>query len=835
MVYSHKILLFLVSFTIINFNYSQTEISVLDGLTGQPIPSVLVFNKNQTETILTDKEGKFDLNIFKLNDSIFFSHVSYEKKSVFFNDLKDKSVFSLNPQMMGLDEVVLAVGRSKQRLKYISRKVSLIGSKELSSNVNKTGAEILYAAGGIHIQKSQSGGGSPVIRGFEANRVLLVVDGVRMNNTIYRSGHLHNSITIDPNYLERIEVLYGPSSVSYGSDAIGGVVHYFTRIPKFSEDREIKFKKKRLYNLTNKSKTRNYQLTATNRNWGLFSSLSISDYGDIIMGKNRRHGFENWGLVSHFSENNRDNFFANPSVNSNPNIQRNTAYGQTDFITKVNLKLNNESNLIFNFQASKSSKINRFDKLSELNSNQDLKFAEWYYGPQKRIMLSSILNLSPSKIFDKGKLIFSYQSIGESRHKRRFDSEILHNQTEKLDLYSINGDFSKTLIQNSEFLYGFEYTHNNLYSKSISNRIDISNPSIFLNEFKSLTRYPNDKATHSSLAGYFNYLKKINTYSNLNFGLRLSNNKVNLGWNFSSEEFLNNDLNVIFLNQFERLNLKNLSLTGNLGYVTRIMRNNKVSFNISSGYRSPNIDDIGKIRENAGILLIPNIEIKPEKAYTIDFGWTNYSNNFNSSLNIYYTILDGTIGRDIFYDSSDETTNDSSTIIYQNEEVLTMANYNLGQSKVYGFNYSIDFNVFKNVNLNGNVTYTKGSKLKSGSPMPSIPPVFGDFKLNWKYSNNQLVLSYKFSKNKASDTYSLGGEDRLEETPYFINDNGIFEYLGMPKWAIFNISSIHKVKIFKRLIDLNFSIENIFDIHYKQFASGISSPGRNFNISAFFN
>ena len=119
--------------------------------------------------------------------------------------------------------------------------------------------------------------------------------------------------------------------------------------------------------------------------------------------------------------------------------------------------------------------------------------------------------------------------------------------------------------------------------------------------------------------------------------------------------------------------------------------------------------------------------------------------------------------------------------------------------------------------------------------MPSIPPVFGDFKLNWKYSNNQLVLSYKFSKNKAPDTYSLGGEDRLEETPYFINDNGIFEYLGMPKWAIFNLSSIHKVKIFKRLIDLNFSIENIFDIHYKQFASGISSPGRNFNISAFFN
>ena len=302
MVYFHKIILILLSFIVINFNYSQTEISVMDSSTGEAISSVLIFNKSQTETILTDNLGKFDLDIFGKNDSIFFSHVSYEPKSVLFKDLDDKVVFYLNPKMMGLDEVVLSVGRKKQSLKYISRKVSLISSKELLSNVNKTGADILYEAGGIHIQKSQSGGGSPVIRGFEANRVLLVIDGVRMNNTIYRSGHLQNSITVDPNYLERIEVLYGPSSVSYGSDAIGGVVHYFTKIPKFSNEKILEFKKRRSYNLTNKSKIRNYQLTTNNKNWGLFSSLSISDYGDIIMGKNRKHGYDNWGLVNQFSE-----------------------------------------------------------------------------------------------------------------------------------------------------------------------------------------------------------------------------------------------------------------------------------------------------------------------------------------------------------------------------------------------------------------------------------------------------------------------------------------------------------------------------------------------------
>ena len=88
----------------------------------------------------------------------------------------------------------------------------------------------------LSIQKSQLGGGSPIIRGFEANRVLLVVDGVRMNNAIYRSGHLQNALTVDANALEIVEVVFGPSSTIYGSDALGGVVHFYTKKPEFSKN-----------------------------------------------------------------------------------------------------------------------------------------------------------------------------------------------------------------------------------------------------------------------------------------------------------------------------------------------------------------------------------------------------------------------------------------------------------------------------------------------------------------------------------------------------------------------------------------------------------------------
>ena len=93
--------------------------------------------------------------------------------------------------------------------------------------------DLLMNTGQVLVQQSQQGGGSPIIRGFEANRILLVVDGIRMNNAIYRSGHLQNAITVDANALEQVQVLMGPSSVRYGSDALGGVLHFQTIKPRF--------------------------------------------------------------------------------------------------------------------------------------------------------------------------------------------------------------------------------------------------------------------------------------------------------------------------------------------------------------------------------------------------------------------------------------------------------------------------------------------------------------------------------------------------------------------------------------------------------------------------
>ena len=193
---------------------------------------------------------------------------------------------------------------------------------------------------------------------------MLVVDGVRMNNAIYRSGHLQNSLTISPYSLERTEIIYGPSSVGYGSDALGGVIHYFTKTPKFNNQKKWSINGLSSYNTRLKNKVQNFDIEHNSKLWASYTNFSFSNFGDIVMGSNRNHGFESWGLDYHYLD--QEKFNESIILNTDPKTQKGTSYDQFDFLQKFNFKLSEFSNLVLNFQKSKSSNINRYDKLNEL-------------------------------------------------------------------------------------------------------------------------------------------------------------------------------------------------------------------------------------------------------------------------------------------------------------------------------------------------------------------------------------------------------------------------------------------------------------------------------------
>jgi hemoglobin/transferrin/lactoferrin receptor protein len=110
---------------------------------------------------------------------------------------------------INLLKVVVSANKDPEVLRTVNQQVQIIKTEDLQQLQAQSTAEVLSNMGNVFVQKSQMGGGSPVLRGFEASRILLVVDGVRMNNLIYRSGHLQNAITMDNNSLERAQQFMG--------------------------------------------------------------------------------------------------------------------------------------------------------------------------------------------------------------------------------------------------------------------------------------------------------------------------------------------------------------------------------------------------------------------------------------------------------------------------------------------------------------------------------------------------------------------------------------------------------------------------------------------------
>ena len=802
------------------------EIKILDRKTGRKIKNVTIYNKAKTISLTTNNKGLVDLSTFKNDEIIIFSHLSYANLRVKKSTIRKQNfIVYLNKQSEQLDEVVISVFKREEKSKRIAEQIAVLSAKDILKVSPQTSADLLAIIPGIKVQKSQFGGGSPVIRGMESNRVLLVVDGVRMNNAIYRKGHLQSSITIAPNLLDKIEVVFGPSSVIYGSDALGGVIHYYTKTPKLSEDNEVKSQFFSRFSTVNQEITTNVSAEISFNNWASFTSISYSDFGELKAGNNRNHGFLNWGKVFYYSENVNGNYNENPTVNSNPNLLRNTGYNQTDVLQKFFVPLSKKTDLKINLQYSTSSNIQRFDRLTEIRNITDvssLKFAEWSYGPQKRLLISTQLLLNPDKNWlESGTITAAYQYLQESRIQRKFGSLDRSYREENVAVFSVNGDFSVPITEDKTraLSYGFEFAYNDVSSNSYGRTLNIFNGEIngFSDDFKVQSRYPDGGSNYLSSAVYVAYRQDVNSKSTLNTGIRFTNTNLNATW--VDETFIQLSDNDISAN--------NSAITATLGYVYKPSKNWQLNSVLSSGFRSPNIDDVGRVREKSGDVTVPNINVKPEFAYNVEVGIQKYFNDrkFRLSANVFYTFLHNYIMRDRF------TINGSDQVLFDGEYGNAVANQNRGNAFITGYTCSYLGKLSTTWNTSGFITFTKGRTYDSEEPMSSIPPLFGQFEVNYKKDRIEVGAALRFnSKKDIADFNFTEGIDNDDLTPVVnvnaVNDENI--YYGTPSWISVGASGSYAVT---KNLSVNARLDNIFDEHYIEFASGISSPGRNLSVS----
>ena len=730
---------------------------------------------------------------------VFFSFNVLSKNNKIYNDTTEFDRIKLN-------EIVLSTSKFSQKYREVSNKVIQINSNQIEFVNPATSADLLQNIGNIFIQKSQLGGGSPIIRGHSTNRLVLTVDGVRLNNAIYRGGNIHNVISISPLTIENTEVIMGSASVLYGSDAIGGVMNFYTKKARLSDDSKphIKLNINSRYSSASSEKMYHLDLNYGLKKIAFLSSFSKSDFGDLIMGINGPSSYLRPNYVT--QNTNGDDILV---INSNSRVQRNTGYGQTNFLQKVIYVPNENLSIDLGIHFSETGNIPRYDRLIRDNQNQGLYYAEWYYGPQKWLLINSQFSFKPkqTKFYDELKLGLSFQKFLESRNSRRFNDSDIHSREENLNIFSLNVDFFKKVTENSSVNYGLEIIENKLGSSAKS--VDIND----LSQSSISTRYP-DNSSLNSLGLYMNYKNKIIEDVFFQTGIRYSSTEL-------KADLSQNNIYYDFI--FESITVRNGSFVGGIGLSWVRNTYNNWKFNINTAFRSPNIDDLAKVFDSEpGNVIVPNPDLKPERSFGFEFGgYFKTKNNIELDFSTYATYLYNSFIRDDF-----TLSNGLSEIIYDGELSQIQALQNSSKSFIYGIEIGINTYLGENFRIKSQHNLIAGYELNEvpiAMPVRHIPPNYGNFHLIFDKGN--LSIDSYLMYNSEISFNNLAESERTKPFMYALDRNG---NPYSPSWITLNIRTKYS---FSEMLNINFAVENITNRLYRPYSSGISAPGLNFIFS----
>lgn len=780
------------------------SIYFIDNLDSLPVENVEVMD---VETHLTygvsDKNGMIPIDGYWRMKTVFFSHSEFGflKYDLAIAKVENGQILIILEHLTNTyDEVVASGSRFKEKKKDLVQKIQLVSRKEIENLNQSSTADLVAGTGNVMVQKSQLGGGSPIIRGFETNKILLVVDGVRMNNAIYRGGHLQNVITLDNAIMEKMEVVYGPGSVVYGSDALGGVLSFTTKNPLLSNTSKMRTSGGAYirYNSANTGYSGHAHVSLGRKKFGSLTSFTYSNFGDLRQGAKRSPSYPSFGTRNWYVE--RINGIDSMIVNIDTNLQIGSAYQQYDVLQKFLYAPKKGVEHVLNLQYSTSSDVPRFDRLTQWK-NGGPRYAEWYYGPQKRLFGAYHFNLVKKvKMFDQLQFVTAYQNIEESRITRNYRSDDKNYRIETIDVMTLNLDLAKK-ISRHELRYGVEGTYNAVGSEAFTENI-VTGAKSSLD-----TRYPDGGSSMFSAAAYFTH--KIEFGNNkwvLNDGIRYSH--VGLRANFIDTTY--------FPFPYSNVAQDHDAVNGNLGLVFMPGKGWRLIAGVSSGFRAPNVDDLSKVFESVpGNVIVPNKDIKPEYTYNAELGVSKlFAPGVTVSVNGYYTELVNAIT------VQPTTFNGLDSIVYDNELSQVTTTMNAGSAYLYGVEGGVRGELNSWLNVFATVNYTYGRIRKNGIdfPLDHIPPVFGkmNFNIHYKKFSSDFFLNY--SGWKRFEDYNLVGEDNFA--------NATVD--GMPSWYTINARLNYKMH---KNLSIQIACENIFDQNYRVFASNISAPGRNFILT----
>jgi len=486
---------------------------------------------------------------------------------------------------IALDEVIITAQRTKNKELFIPYSVKSISQQYLKDNNPRTTPEALMGINGIFVQKTNHGGGSPIVRGLTGNQTLLLIDGIRLNNSTFRYGPNQYLNTIDAYTINRIEVAKGTGSVQYGTDALGGVIHVITKEPQFSTTGSaIHGNVTGKYMTGDMEKTSRGDISYTSKNFGFLGGIAYRRFGDLVGG-------------------------------DTTGIQSPSGYSEWSFDAKGKfaVRKNMQLTLAHQFLQQHHVPVYHKVKLENFSSNE--------FDPQERRLSYGRLNASSPKSWIKEiELIASWQQTSEGRSSIKNGSASLRKEKDGINTLGLTIDvsskFSKLWSANS----GMELYHDNVKSKR--DEINIQTGSVL----RKRGLYPDDSK-------YGNY----SVYSLHHY--QFQNWIIDAGVRWNTFDIRISDTTL------GKIKITPQALVGNVAVMYTIKRRHNIYFTLSNGYRAPNVDDMGTLGIVDFRYEVPANDLRPEKSKHAEMGYKFKSNKWDGTIAAYYMSLTNLITR----------------------------------------------------------------------------------------------------------------------------------------------------------------------------------------------
>ncbi len=634
-----------------------------------------------------------------------------------------------------LPEIVISANRFNSIAISTPEAVRVLDVKTVEALQLRTAPEALNLTPGVFVQKTNHGGGSPFLRGLTGNQTLLMIDGIRLSNSTMRYGPNQYFNTIDFFSIGKIEVLRGNGSVQYGSDALGGTIHAFSREISTSEATEWGTSVLSRFATHKMEQSFHADIDFSSRHSAFRTGITWRNFGDLVGGDTTGR-------------------------------QEPSGYREFDYDFKGLVRLSPVSSLTMMLQRVQQSNVPVYHKvvLEDYMVNST--------DPQKRRLAYLKFDQKiDAGIFESVIVTASWHHTDEGRQSRKNGSDILRSENDRV---SSLGFSTETILSDGGLWSG--NTGLEIYNDRISSsRTDNDLTTLVSTPKRGL--YP-DGSTMTSIAAY-----SINTFT-------LEK------WNFTAGARYNT---FIIKAEDESLGVTTLTpsaLVGNIAAMRKLASSSNLFVSVNTGFRAPNIDDLGTLGIVDFRYETPNFNLKPESSFQYQLGYKFQDKMLRGEIFIYRNELYNLITRKRIEDQMID-----GYPLYQKE--------NSERAFIQGFETSWELLFDRSWSISGAITCTYGRNMTKNEPLRRIPPLFGrlaaDYRKNKWHANIEWLAAGKQSRLAAGD----------------IDDNRIPEG-GTPGWNVMNLSGGYSLN----LIRFELGLRNIFNVDYRYHGSGINGCGR---------